>query len=441
LIRTGGASRNHAVVIGGGLAGLLTARVLSGHFGKVTLVDRDALPQSEPRKGVPQGQHVHALLSKGQEILSQLFPDLMPALIAGGAVPADMGLHFHWHHHGAWKTRFKSDIAITLFTRPFLECLVAERVRARDNVRLVEGSVEQLLTDPDRARVTGVAVRSREAGTTSVHADLVVDASGRGSQCPQWLEAIGCPAPAESTVRVDVTYASRLYQAPPDARAWQAINLVPLPPNKRQGVVFAVEGGRLLATLVGFHGERPPTDEAGYLDYARSLVVPAVYQAIVDARPLSAIAIQRFPANLRRHYERLDPAPDRLLVVGDAACSFNPVYGQGITVSALEAMLLDRLLSEQAGNGIAGLSARFHKAAAAIVDTPWQLTTGEDLRHPDAVGPRSPVTAFLHWYTDRLHRRCDSDAALALGFYRVMHMLDAPSALFRPQMLWRVLRG
>jgi 2-polyprenyl-6-methoxyphenol hydroxylase-like FAD-dependent oxidoreductase len=274
-----------------------------------------------------------------------------------------------------------------------------------------------------------------------MEADLVVDASGRGSRTPQWIQAMGYSQPGESSVRVDITYASRLYRAPQHGDAWRALHVTSVPPHKRHGVIFAVEDRRLLVTLVGLHGERPPSDDAGYLDYAGSLTTPDIHRVITAAEPLTPIATLRFPANIRRHYECLDAFPDRLLVIGDAVCTFNPIYGQGMTVSALEAIALDRLLRTQTGDDLTGVCRSFRDEVAAIVDTPWRLATGEDLRHPEAVGPRPPGTALLHWYIGRLHVNCASDAALALAFYRVMHMLDPPSALFRPGIMWRVLSG
>ncbi len=252
---------------------------------------------------------------------------------------------------------------------------------------------------------------------------------------------MGYRPPAESSVPVNITYASRLYRAPRDRHEWHALHVTPLPPRKRQGVIFEVEGDRLLVTLVGLHGERPPNDDAGFVDYARSLTVPDIHQAIARAEPLTPIATLRFPANLRRHYERLAAFPDRFLVIGDAVCAFNPIYGQGMTVSALEAMALDRLLRQQTGDDLTGVCRRFRNEVAAIVDTPWRLATTEDLRHPEAVGSRPLGTAFLHWYMGRLHVNCASDTKLARAFYRVMHMLDPPASLFRPAILWRVLSG
>lgn len=435
-------ARHHAVVIGGGLAGLLAVRVLADHFESVTMIERDGLAtEPKPRKGVPQGHHVHGLLAKGQEILSCLFPDLVPALLAGGAVPGDMGRDFHWHHFGVWKARFDSGICGTLLTRPFLEWHIAERVRVRPNVRILEAAVDGLAFDPGSNGVTGVRIRPQADGGSVLMADLTVDASGRGSRTPQWLEALGYHKPAESTVKVDVTYASRLYRPGPERRDWKGLLISPPAPDKKTAAIFAVEGNRWLVTLGGSHGVQPPTDEAGYLEFARSFPVSDVYRAVATAEPLTPIATHKFHANIRRHYDRVKPFPERFLVMGDAFCSFNPIYGQGMTVSARAAMVLDEVLRERTGRGdLDGLPACFHSKLVDIIDSAWGPTTGEDFRHAEAVGKRPPAMALIHWYTGRIHERCAYDTSLALAFYRVMHMIDPPAALFRPSVIARALR-
>jgi 2-polyprenyl-6-methoxyphenol hydroxylase-like FAD-dependent oxidoreductase len=436
-------ARHHAIVIGASLTGLLAARVLADHFDSVTLVERDAVTtEPNPRKGVPQGHHVHGLLAKGQEVLSQLFPDLVPALLAGGAISGDMGRDIRWHDFGVWKVRFDSGIGGMLLTRPYLEGQIAERVRMRPNVRILEATVDGLAFDPDGKRVTGVRIRPQAGGSSLLIADLTIDASGRGSHTPQWLEALGYCKPAESTVKVNVMYASRLYRPGPGRTDWKGLLITPRPPDKKMATVFAVEGNRWLVTLGGFYGVRPPTDEAGYLEFARTLPVPDVYRAIASAEPLTPIATHKFPTDIRRRYERMKPFPERFVVMGDAFCSFNPVYAQGMTVAAREAMTLDHVLRERTGRraSLDGLPARFHSKIADIIDSAWGPASAEDFRHEEAVGERPPGLAFIHWYTGRIHERCAHDTSLALAFYRVMHMIDPPAALFRPSVIARVLR-
>jgi 2-polyprenyl-6-methoxyphenol hydroxylase-like FAD-dependent oxidoreductase len=350
-----------------------------------------------------------------------------------------MGGDFRWHHFGAWKIPFDSGIRGLLFTRPFLEAAIARHVCALPNVRVLNATVDQFTFSDDGRRVTGVQLRSPENPSMLLAADLVIDASGRGSRTPQWLEANGYPRPEESTVKVNVTYASRLYRPAARCADLKALMVYDRPPGKTMGVVFPVEGNRWLVTLGGFHGTQAPTDEEGYLGYARQLPVPDVHDALIDAEPLTPISVHRFPTNLRRHYERMDSFPEGLLVIGDAVCSFNPIYGQGMTVSALEALALDSALATHSAES--SLSTSFHKSVAKIVDVPWQLTTGEDFRFAETIGKRPPGTAFLHWYTGRLHEQCTRDTSLALAFYRVMHMLDAPTTLFRPAVAARVMFG
>jgi 2-polyprenyl-6-methoxyphenol hydroxylase-like FAD-dependent oxidoreductase len=431
--------RRHAIVIGGGLAGLLAARVVADHFDKVTLIERDGIAtQARPRKGVPQGQHVHGLLAKGKEILAQLFPDLIEALLAGGAVSGDMGRDFRWHHYGVWKASFDSGIGCMLFTRPYLESQIAERVSRLPNVQIVQGAVDGLTVASEHHLITGVRMRTHAGESSVLTADLIVDASGRGSRTPLWLTSLGCGMPSVSTVKVDVAYASRFYRPGPAMRDLKALLISPRAPDKKTAAIFAVEGNRWLVTLGGLHGVHPPSNEEGYLEFARGLAVPDVYQAIADAEPLTSITTHHFHTNTRRHYDRLRAFPEGLLVMGDGFCSFNPIYGQGMTVSAREALALDEALRER--TDLCHLPARFHRKIASIVDSAWGPTTGEDFRYEETEGERPAGMALIHWYTGRIHERCAHDTALALAFYRVMHMIDPPTALFRPSAVARVLR-
>ena len=440
-------SQGHAVVIGAGIAGLLAARVLSDYFLRVTLLERDALPDMpHARKGAPQGRHAHGLLLRGQQILSQFFPGLVQHLIAQGATAVRLGRDLRWFHFGCWKKGFASDLTSLSVSRPLLEHEVRRRVMQLPNVTIIEGAiVTRYVTDWEKARITGVCIRGRgsQLPEDSVHADLIVDASGCGSQTPRRLAELGYAQPPESLVKVDYAYASRVYERPARAPDWKNLYVLDRPPSPRGGLVWSMEGNRWMVMLVGCHGDHPPTDEAGFLAYARSLPVPDLYTAIADARPLGPIVLHGFPSSQRRYYERLSRFPIGLIVIGDALCSFNPVYGQGMTVSALEAKLLDECLKELVARrtpNLDALTANFRQRVAGVLALPWQLATSEDLRFPQTPGHRGWKVRFIHWYMERLHEAAGVSERVAKRFYAVSNLLAPRAGLFSRDVLVDVLR-
>jgi 2-polyprenyl-6-methoxyphenol hydroxylase-like FAD-dependent oxidoreductase len=356
-----------------------------------------------------------------------------------------MGEDLRWHHFGVWKARFVSGLQSLSLSRPLLEWQVSQRVGALPNVQVIEEcDCQQFATNDDRTRVIGVHIQRHTGARQAARltADLVVDASGRGSQTPRWLEALGYPRPEESTVTVQMGYATRIYRRPQPLPGWKILYVLPRPPARRGGGIFPIEDDRWMVTLCGWLGDHASTDASAYLDFARSLAVPDFYRAIEHAEPLTPIQIHKFPANLRRYYETLRRFPEGLVVLGDALCSFNPVYGQGMTVSAIEASTLAAGLQEQRrqqGDDLTGFWQRFQPQVARVVDIPWQLTTAEDFRYPEVEGRRPVGTAFVHWYTGKVHQAAAHDPRVAQRFYRVMHMLAPPAALFHPQVMLRLL--
>ncbi len=438
----------HAVVIGASMAGLLASRVLSEHFEQVTVIERDRLPQEvQARKGVPQGRHVHILLHRGASVMKELFPDLFPALIQDGSVPIDTVADFHWYNFGAWKARFPSGITFYCQSRPLLEGLVRERVAARSNVRFLDAcEVVKLCANDDATRITGIEVRHRDGvqAEERLSADLIVDASGRGSQTPHWLAALGYDTVEESTIKVDVGYATRIYRRPAHSnfdRSVLAVYSTP-PAEKRAGVLAPIEDNRWIVTLIGWVKDYPPDDEASFLAFARSLPQPDLYEAIKDAEPLTPIAIHKFPANRRRHYERLSRFPEGFVALGDAVCSFNPVYGQGMSAAALEADILNTLLYKQqerhTRGDITGFSRRFQKKITPIVNTFWLLASSEDFRHPETQGKRPLGVNLLNSYARRVHELSTFDPQVTLLLYQVLQAIKPPTALFSPSMLAKV---
>ncbi|MEI2577520.1 FAD-dependent oxidoreductase [Scytonema sp. PRP1] len=308
-------TNNHAIVIGGSMAGLVVARILSDRFKQVTLIERDQFPEKAiPRKGTPQSRHIHVLLLQGQLILKKLFPGLREEMIAAGAQLMDVAADWIWLNPAGWGVRFPSDLFILSFSRHLLDWKVRCRLAAMNKVRFLQGcEVTGVLSNTDSTCVAGVSVRHHQQSHQGVwqeqiHADLVVDATGRTSKAPQWLKAIGYQPPQETVVNAFLGYASRLYRLPSDFQAdWKGVYLQVAPPSRTRGAgLLPLEENRWILTAYGGdcllltetlrerhwaspNRDYPPTDEAGFLEFVRSLPCPAIYDAIKDAEPLSQI--------------------------------------------------------------------------------------------------------------------------------------------------------
>lgn len=437
-------SRNHAIVIGASMAGLLTARVLMNYFDRVTLIERDELTeQAELRRGVPQAGHAHVLLTKGQQILQDFFPGIGQDLAEIGA-PVITWSNALWFGMYGWMPRVQSYLRGYSCSRVGLETIVRRRLLAYDNLKLLSGyQVKNLLTDEQKSRVTGVQYQSLHAPETKdLTADLVVDASGRNSTLPKWLEAIGYEVPKETIVNSFLGYSTRWYQRPTNFPAdQQAIMVVPKPPEqKRGGLLVETEGDRWVVTLVGMSRDYPPTNEAEFLEFAKSLRHPILYEAIKAAKPLTPIAGYRRTENCWKHYEHLKHLPDGVVVLGDAVCAFNPVYGQGMTTAALSAMALDRFLQQQSPQTFTGSTQTFQKQLAEVLQTPWMMATSDDYRWHGVEGdPPSPMMRVMHLYMNEVLELSTSRPDIWRTFLEVAHMMKPPSVLFQPKVAFSVL--
>jgi len=421
-----------AVVVGGSIAGLLAAQALAAHCERVTLVERDAYPaEALPRKGVPQGHHIHVIWTAGRRAIETLMPGLFDGLVDEGAVAFDNSADMRWFQHGVWKLRLDSGFRMFSQTRPLLERAIRRRVEAEPRITIRHEAVSGLVVDGGRA--SGV-----RAGGETLAADLVVDASGRGSRLPAWLAEHGYPAPAVSEVTIDLGYATRLYRIPDSAtRDWAVMAIYPeAPRSTKAAVIFPVEGKRWIVTAAGSMGDHPPGDDDGFLAFLDGLDRPDLAETVRAAEPLGPITPMRLPSERRRHYERLARRPGRLIVVGDALCSLNPLYGQGVSVAALEAVALARTLAGTQPDGVADA---YFTAARRIVDDPWTLATLTDLIYPGARGHRPPGTAALQWYLRRVLALTGRHEGVHRRFLAAVHMTRPMRSLFHPAVLAPVL--
>jgi 2-polyprenyl-6-methoxyphenol hydroxylase-like FAD-dependent oxidoreductase len=432
----------HAVVIGSSIGGLLNARVLSEHFEKVTILERDELPVGpEARRCVPQGQHIHLMLEAGSKVLEELFPGLVDDMLRQGARMIDMGRDVAWQHFGAWRTRYHSGIAMVLSTRTFLEWNIRRRVQALPNVEIrARCAVLGLIADSAQRRVTGVRLKD-PAGEDTLGADLVVDASGRGTRAPRWLEALGYGAPEEEAMGIDLAYTSRIYRRPPGfGDEWKVMVQYPRSPESwRAGFIANVEDDRWLVSVNGYFGDHAPTDSEGFLAFARSLPRPGVYDYIRDAEPLTAPVTHKIPTSRWIHYERLRRWPDGFVVTGDAVCAFNPIFGQGMTLTGLGARLLGECLARARSRDLGGLATRFQRRLPRLIRLPWFVATAMDLHYPQTSGARPAGIGLLHWYLGRLLELTSLDTRVYHELNCVLHMRSGLTALLRPGVALPVL--
>ena len=430
--------RNLAVVIGASISGLMAARALSNHFAKVIVLERDSLADDEhPRKGVPQAHHVHVLLTSGLETLEHYFPGIVDEMLRDGVDRMAWSEDMRWYQAGSWKTRVPCGISFYPQARVALEGRIRAWLRKQPGVEIrSECSVQGLIYDEARQSVSGVRVM-QDGQLSGIQADLVVDAAGRGSHILKWLDELGYPAPPRETMPIDLVYVSRVYQKTSAARDWKGLACHPLPGLPRGGILLPLDSERWLLTLFGYLGEHPTPDPEGILRFAKELPVPDLYNVLASAKPLSDPVKFEYPRQVRQRYDRLERFPNGLLVVGDAMCSLDPVFGQGMTIASKEARALDRALAADVDDQ--ALRRKFFSACQQIIETPWLVTKSEALRFKKMPGERPPFVRILQWYTGHVFALSAESVEVYRAFLDVMHLTAGPEALFRPAVLSRVL--
>ncbi|OWY65695.1 2-polyprenyl-6-methoxyphenol hydroxylase-like oxidoreductase [cyanobacterium TDX16] len=445
---------NHALVIGSGIAGLLAARVLLNHFQQITVIERDSLPeQPQPRPGVPQSAQSHGLLVRGQRILEQLFPGLNAQLIAAGAISVDWSADVLYLSSMGTAPRYASNLIAAECSRNLLEWAIRRRLTGCCNrLQFLEATqVKKLLTDESQSRIIGVQLRDRDNSQLGeLTADLIVDASGRNSALPKWLEELGYSTPSETVIDAFFGYTTRWYERPADLQAdWKILVVLPKPPHEsRCGVLSPIEGDRWLLSLYGFGRDYPPTDEIGFLEFARTLHSPILYEAVKDAKPLSPVYSYRRTENRLRHYEQLSQFPEGIVALGDAVFAFNPYYGQGMTAAALSALVLDRCLHQRwkkSQNAPIGFGQHFQHQLVRRLKTPWLSATSSDRvwltseASIDKARKPNKIDQLLRQYVEQvmlLSMECPEVHRTTIEMY---HMVKPSIALFQPNIAAKVL--
>jgi 2-polyprenyl-6-methoxyphenol hydroxylase-like FAD-dependent oxidoreductase len=435
-----------AVVIGAGIGGLTAARALADFFEQVVVLERDTLPsQPAARAGIPQGRHVHALLLGGQRALNELFTGFEHDLAQAGAVSIRVGLDVRvesplynpfpqrdlgWHNYAV--------------SRPTIEHVVRQRIEGRANIELRQRSrVKKLQASPDGERVVGVSYENEDGAGDTIATDLVVDASGTAALTLDLLQSIGRPMPEETRIGIDLGYATCVFAIPDDAPTdWKGVMIRGgQPPNiRRGGLMLPLEGNRWMASLGAPMADVPPGDHEGFLTFAEALWTPTIYNAIRHAKRIGEVARYGFPESIRRHFERLDAFPAGLLPIADAICRFNPVYGQGMSVAAQEACLLQRLLERLAEDGdpIVALAPLFFTEVQALIETPWSVAT-LDFVFPETRGQRPADFENTLRFGAALTKLAAEDADVHKLTAEVQNLLRPRSAYSDPALVQRVV--
>jgi 2-polyprenyl-6-methoxyphenol hydroxylase-like FAD-dependent oxidoreductase len=433
-----------AVVVGAGMAGLMAARSLADFFERVVVLENDALPkEATHRPGTPQSRHIHALLAGGLQALSRLFPGFVESLSQAGAVRLRMGYDDRIELPG-YDPFPQRDLGIPIYgmTRPLLEFTVRKRLGECRNVEICESCrAQKFITGSGDAAVTAVRCENSDGRSETLQADLVVDASGHGSLTEALLNSVGWPLPQETWIGVDMGYATALLDIPEDAPPdWMGVRTLAHYPHSKRAAILPVEDKRWMLTLAGRYDEKPPGDRDGCLMFAQKLRTPTVYNAIRHAKSVPEIARFGFKGSCWKHFERLEKLPQGLLPFGDAICRFNPIYGQGMSVAALEADVLNRLLTAQSAesDGLAGLAAAFFAEAERLIDTPWWTAAIPDFSDPRTEGQRPSDLEDMLKFFAALLKLAAQDAAVHKLFIEVQNLLKPRSVYRDPELVRRI---
>ncbi|KAA1415980.1 FAD-binding monooxygenase [Nocardioides humilatus] len=426
----------HAVVIGASMGGLVAAAAVAPYFDRVTVLDHDALPtEPAPRRGVPQGRHAHALQPGGLLALEDLLPGITDDLVAGGGRAGDASGNCGWWIGGGTLARGIAGNVVMGITRPYLEHTVRTRIAALPNVTLRDQTDVVAPLGKD-GHVRGVAVTPTGGGTADeISADLVIDCSGRVSKLPDWLTGLGLPAPEEERVHCKMSYLTRRWRFANDVMGADVFQVITPDATPHFGVCILQEDGTYIVTLGGLLDGAPAKTDEAYLAFARALSVGRIADALDGAEPVTEFQPSHFPYSRRRRYDRVATHPVGLLALGDSIASFNPMYGQGMSVAALQAVALRDMLRRGPVDPKA-----YYRKAHGLEDVAWKITTSGDLRFDEVEGKRTPDMKFMNSYLDRLTLAARTDPVLAQQFLRVAGFIDPPTAFFKPSVLMRVFR-
>jgi flavin-dependent dehydrogenase len=426
-------SRPHdrAIVIGGSMAGLAVARALSGRFREVVVIERDTLSRDRPehRAGVPQSWHIHALMLRGQRELETLFPVRIDHA-------ADL---VSFTNHG-WEPRYESEFIALSATRILLEFAERERFFAlTKNATLLDDTrVLDLITESSGGGLRTLGVVTSHPAHPRLLADLVVDCSGRAVRWKEWFNRRSVPLPRESVVDARCGYSSRLYRPRnPEAFPWKAmVSDTAFPDRPHFGAIVPLENDEWMVTLGGFNGVYPPADEQGFLEFARCLATPLYCEALERADPLTKVRAFRRLEMHWNHFEAYDHPISHYIAVGDSAWSYNPHYGQGMSIAIGCARILRDVVAQNAD--LESLPRRYYARARKFAWPQWESTAQLDLRWTGTQGERPWHSKLSHPLAELIVRAGQHDRTVSRALLAGAHFLKTPADVLTPNVMARV---
>lgn len=439
--------RRTAVIVGGSIAGIATAKVLSARFDKVIVLEQDTRhDRREGRPGAAQGHHLHHLLIAGQQEAERIFPGIVDDMVREGAFKVDMAQQYSLRLAGTWKKRCDSDIEIVCAGRPLLEWCFRRRLDDVPNVDFrYETTMQDLVYDAQRNAVIGVAIDGAD-GLEVIPAEFVVDASGKNTRLPEFLERIGVGAPELEQDILNCFYSSMWFHVPPE-RQWtdkvMEICYAYRPNEQTYAAQYYVDSSRTLlcSSLIEYNCYSPPRNHREFLEFAKRMQSPKVHENIAGLEPATGVYNFRSPRMQRYRYEHLARVPAGLVAIGDSYTSTDPVAGLGMTIVLQQvARLRDLLATVDASS--AALPRRYYKAASKIADGAWFVIREQTLRFDwvhDVDKKRPIYFRALNWYMDRVTELVHEDLDAYRTFLSVIHMVKAPTAMLTPAMIAKVL--
>lgn len=432
----------HAIIIGGSVIGLMAARLLSPRFDKVTLIERDPFPEAPgPRKMTPQSNHYHILLRGGLLMLNELYPGFTGRMLELGSTPVRLGIDVLYHT--PWGTGYSQsgrmqaprdlDQLILAQSRNLLEFGIRTFTLESANIIAMPGCTATSLHH-ESGRVTGVVVQT-PAGTQRLDADLVVDAGGRGSRTPKWLADLGYSAPLETQIGCDLAYTTSKFRIPAGIADSHQIHAFysAIPDTRGAAMMHHIENDTWHISLQGRAPDYPAQDAEGFMEFARKLYNPDLYEMLKQAERVDELYHMRFPSAVLRHYEKLERFPEGYLVIGDAICSVNPVHGQGMSAHATTLRALNELLDARAaaGGSLDGLAQQFFPRAAELISNPWTLAAMSDfIMYSGTQGDKPADLEQVYQYMQGLDMLSVEDADVHALLADVYNLVQPISALF-----------